>query len=175
MVGGDDPVSTYPLLFAFPALMAFAAASDLLTMTIPNRVSLALVVGFVAVALFGGVGVQAIGLHVAAGAVVLAVTFAFFAFGWIGGGDAKLAAATALWLGFDPLPDYLIATAIGGGVLTVAILMLRRVSLPDFAKGWTWLARLHHPDCGVPYGIALAAAALVVYPHSEIWLAGLAA
>ena len=57
---------------------------------------------------------QAILLHVAAGAAVLAVTFALFAFGWIGGGDAKLAAATALWLGFDTLPDYLMLAADRG-------------------------------------------------------------
>ena len=67
------------------------------------------------------------------------------------------------------------ATAIGGGGLTVAVLMLRWVSLPGFARRWTWLARLHNPDCGVPYGIALAAAALLVYPRSDIWLGGFAA
>lgn len=164
----------YPLLIAFPALMAFAAASDLLTMTIPNQLSLALVAGFAMLATFGGFSLEAIGLHVAAGLAMLVVTFAFFAFGWIGGGDAKLAAVTALWLGFEPLPDYLILTALGGGVLSVSILLLRRWPLPGFARGWTWLARLHDPNCGVPYGIALAAAALLVYPRSEIWLGALA-
>ena len=83
-------------LVIFPALMAYAAASDLLTMTIPNRVSLALVISFAAFAVFGGLSWDAVLMHVAAGALVLAVCFGMFAFGWIGGGDAKLAAATAL-------------------------------------------------------------------------------
>jgi prepilin peptidase CpaA len=154
--------------------MAFAAASDLLTMTIPNKLSVALVFGFVVLAGLGGLSGQAILLHIAAGSAVLAVTFALFAFGWIGGGDAKLAAATALWLGFEPLPDYFITAALGGGVLTALVLLLRWAPLPAFALGWTWLSRLHDRQSGVPYGIALAAAALLVYPQSEIWTVSLA-
>ena len=92
-------MSETALLLIFPALMAYAAASDLLTMTIPNRLSLALVAGFAAFAILAGLSMQAVLLHLGAGAAVLAASFALFAFGWIGGGDAKLAAATALWLG----------------------------------------------------------------------------
>jgi prepilin peptidase CpaA len=40
--------------------------------------------------------------------------------------------------------------------------------------GWPWLERLHAPRTGVPYGIALAAAALVVFPESPIWKAVIA-
>ena len=162
------------LLVLFPVLMAYAGASDLLTMTIPNRLSLALVAGFLALAWFGGLTTESILLHVVAGAVVLAGTFALFAFGWIGGGDAKLAAATALWLGFNPLPDYLFTAAIAGGALTLAILVMRFLPLPGFTLGWSWLQRIHDRRSGVPYGIALAAAALAVYPQSEIWTAALA-
>ena len=162
------------LLVVFPTLMAFAAASDLLTMTIPNRLSILLVVGFAVLAILGGLSLEAVLLHVAAGGAVLTVTFALFAFGWIGGGDAKLAAATALWLGFETLPDYFMAAAIGGGLLTALILVLRWAPLPSFTLGWTWLSRLHDRQSGVPYGIALAAAALLVYPQSEIWTVSLA-
>src|SRR5690348_14857479 len=88
-------------LLLFPALMAFAASSDLLTMTISNRISLILAGGFLVLAVSIGMPLTEIGMHIAAGFAVLAVAFACFAFGWIGGGDAKLAAATALWLGFD--------------------------------------------------------------------------
>jgi prepilin peptidase CpaA len=162
------------LLVLFPVLMAYAAASDLLTMTIPNQLSLALVASFLVLAFIGGLAPQAILLHVLAGGVVLAGTFAMFAFGWIGGGDAKLAAATALWLGFNLLPDYLFTAALGGGVLTLAILGLRALPLPRFALGWAWLCRMHDRQSGVPYGIALAGAALAVYPQSEVWTAALA-
>src|SRR5215469_12121996 len=94
-------------LLLFPALMAFAASSDLFTMTISNRVALILVAGFFALALHSGMAPVAVLWHVAAAMAVLSVTFVFFARGWIGGGDAKLAAATALWLGFDHLMAYL--------------------------------------------------------------------
>src|SRR4029077_3485610 len=95
-------------LSLFPALMAFAAASDLLTMTISNRVSLALVAGFLIVALASGMGLSDILLHAGAGAAVLTVAFACFAMGWVGGGDAKVAAAAALWFGFADLMNYLV-------------------------------------------------------------------
>jgi prepilin peptidase CpaA len=83
-------------LLLFPALMAFAAASDLFTMTISNRVSLLLGAGFLVLAIASGMGPTEILLHVGAGAIVLAVAFLCFAMGWIGGGDAEIAAAAAL-------------------------------------------------------------------------------
>ncbi|KAA2234993.1 A24 family peptidase [Salinarimonas soli] len=162
-----------PILLLFPALMAYAAASDLLTMTIPNRISLALVAGFAALVLLGFVPIKDVPMHLAAGALVLVACFGMFAAGWMGGGDAKLAAVTALWLGFDPLLDYLLVTAVAGGALTLGLLAMRGVPLPAFALGWTWLTRLHDRKTGIPYGIALAGAALLVYPESPVWRAGL--
>ncbi|MBV9077853.1 MAG: prepilin peptidase [Methylobacteriaceae bacterium] len=161
------------LLIVFPALVLFAGASDLLTMTIPNRVSLALVAGFVSVAAIGGLSVEAIALHVAAGAAVLVVTFLMFARGWVGGGDAKLASATALWLGFGQLPDYLYIAAMAGGALSLVILAFRRLPRGLVERGGAWCMRFHDPASGVPYGVALAAAALAVYPQTELWLAAL--
>lgn len=161
------------LLVLFPLLMAFAASSDLFTMTIPNELMVALVAAFAVMAALAGFSLDVVLMHLAAGALILVVTFAMFAFGWIGGGDAKLAAATALWLGFGVLIDYLMIAAILGGVLTLALLALRQHPLPAFAARWGWLAHLHDHRTGVPYGIALAAAALAVYPHSELWAAAL--
>jgi prepilin peptidase CpaA len=156
-------------LLLFPALMAFAASSDLFTMTISNKVSLALAAGFLALALAIGMGPAEIGMHVAAAAVVLVVAFVFFAQGWVGGGDAKLAAAVSLWFGFDHLLQYLVDAALLGGVLTFAIINFRLVPLPPRIEQWAWVARLHEKKGGVPYGIALAAAALLVYPDT-IWM-----
>src|SRR5499426_3030817 len=109
-------------LLLFPALMAFAASSDLLTMTISNRLSLALAGGFFLLIAVTGMSLYAFGMHLAAGGVVLVVAFAFFSQGWIGGGDAKLAAATALWFGFDHLLPYLVYASLFGGALTLALL-----------------------------------------------------
>ncbi len=158
-------------LFLFPALMAFAASSDLLTMTISNRLSTALAGGFFMLTLITGLSLYAFGMHLAAAAVVLVIAFVFFSQGWIGGGDAKLVAATALWFGFDYLLDYLIYASLFGGALTLAIIQFRKLPLPAVLARRTWILRLHETGGGVPYGIALAAAALVVYPKTG-WMPG---
>jgi len=156
-------------LILFPALMAFAAASDLLTMTISNRIAIILVGGFLALAIAGGMAPMQILSHLGAGALVLVVSFGFFSCGWIGGGDAKLAAATALWFGFDLLFTYVLYASVLGGVLTLLLLQFRLMPLPGLLAGQVWAQRLHRKDGAVPYGIALAAAALVVYPESP-WM-----
>jgi prepilin peptidase CpaA len=153
-------------LLLFPALMAFAASSDLLTMTISNRLSLALAGGFFLLALITGMSLHSFGMHLAAAGVVLVIAFVFFSRGWIGGGDAKLAAATALWFGFDHLLDYMLYASLFGGALTLAILQFRKLPLPSVLARQAWILRLHETGGGVPYGIALAAAALAVYPKT---------
>jgi prepilin peptidase CpaA len=154
------------VLGLFPAAMAFAAASDLVSMTISNRVSIGLVLSFFLVAGLVGLPLVEIGHHVLACLLVLAVSFVFFTFGWIGGGDAKLAAATALWLGFPLLLEYLMVAALIGGALTLLLLELRRVPLPAALAEQRWIARLHSIENGIPYGIALAAAGLIVYAET---------
>jgi prepilin peptidase CpaA len=166
---GDSMISP-AFQIVFPLLVIYAAVSDLFTMTIPNRVSLLLVGGFLACALLAGLPPNDLLVHAACGLSVLAVGFAMFAFRWVGGGDVKLAAATALWIGSDQLVEFLVLAALGGA-LTLAILFLRSLPLPAFALGWNWLSRLHDRTGGVPYGIALAAAALVVYPTTAFWKA----
>jgi prepilin peptidase CpaA len=156
-------------LLLFPALMAFAAASDLLTMTIPNRVSLALVAGFVALSLASGMGATDMLSHVGAGAAVLAIAFTCFAMGWVGGGDAKVAAAASLWFGFAHLLNYLVYASLFGGALTLLLLQFRQWPLPLRLASQGWLLRLHAKDSGIPYGIALAIGALMIYPETE-WI-----
>jgi prepilin peptidase CpaA len=156
-------------LMLFPALMAFAASSDLFTMTISNRISLALIAGFLVLALLGGMSAHAMLLHAGAGAAVLAVAFACFAMGWVGGGDAKVAACVALWFGFDHLFNFLIYASLFGGALTLLLLQFRQWPLPYPLSGQPWLNRLHDRQSGIPYGIALALGALMVYPDTD-WI-----
>jgi prepilin peptidase CpaA len=101
--------------------------------------------------------------------LVLAAGFALFAHGLAGGGDAKLAAAIALWFGFDRLVDYALLSGLLGGALTLAILMFRLLPLPHWLARQNWVAQIHQLDAGVPYGIALAAAALAIYPSTS-WM-----
>lgn len=166
-------LSLIAVLVIFPAAMAYAAASDLVTMTIPNWLCLTLVAAFGLCAASAGFGWSAAGWHLAAGLLVLAICFGLFAAGWIGGGDAKLAAATALWLGFEQLLPYLVVASLFGGLLAVVLVKLRESPLPSVAKGWAWAQRLHGIEKGIPYGLALGIAALVVLPNTAIWRAAI--
>jgi prepilin peptidase CpaA len=158
-------------LFAFPAAMAFAGAMDLFSMTIPNKISLALIGAFFVAAPLAGLSLEAISWHVAAGLLVLAITVAMFFMGWIGGGDAKLTAAVALWVGFDLVLTYVVWASFLGGALSIAILAFRNLPLPAFAVKQPWIARLHAPRGGIPYGIALSIAGVLVYPETAIYSA----
>ncbi|MBJ3784647.1 A24 family peptidase [Devosia sediminis] len=161
-------MSTLALLI-FPAAMAFAASSDLLTMRISNRLVLFLAASFCVVALAVEMPLQQFALHVACAFVVLVVGFTFFALRWIGGGDAKLAAATTLWLGFGLTLPYLAYTALLGGALTLIVLALRRLPLVPMIARFRWLERLHDEKQGVPYGVAMAVAGLLTYSHTAIY------
>jgi len=123
-------IKDFFLLTIFPGAMALAAATDLFTMTVPNRLALALAAFFFVAAPLAGLGWSDIGLHVALAQAALVATFALFSFGWIGGGDAKLFAATCLWLGPEALFTYSIYTALIGGALRLTLLFWRGVPLP---------------------------------------------
>lgn len=159
------------VLTLFPVLMFYAALSDVLTMTIANWVSIALVAAFCVVAFLSSMSLAEFGWNVSCGLAVLVVTFFFFARGWIGGGDAKLASATSLWLGWSNVDDYSVLFALFGGILTLVILLIRFGSMPAFLADRAWMQRLRDKTNGVPYGVALACAAMIVYPETSIWLA----
>jgi prepilin peptidase CpaA len=130
---------------------------------------LLLAAGFVVLALAIGMPLEQFALHVACATLVLVVAFVLFALGWIGGGDAKLAAATTLWLGFGLTLPYIVYAGLAGGALTLVILLLRRLPLTPFIARHAWLERLHNAKSGVPYGIALAVAGLLTYSNSAIY------
>ena len=159
------------ILTIFPGAMALAAATDLLTMTVPNRLALALGALFFLVAPLAGLDWQDIGLHVALALAALALVFVLFSCGLIGGGDAKLFAATCLWLGPEAVLPYTIYAALIGGALTLLLLFWRGLPLPVMLSSQGWLVRLHSPKEGVPYGIALAASGLLVYPDTAFMAA----
>ncbi|HEY8576098.1 MAG TPA: prepilin peptidase [Devosia sp.] len=161
-------MSTLAMLI-FPLGMAFAASSDLLTMRISNKLVLLLVAGFFGLALIINLPLQQLGMHVLCAFAVLAAGFAMFALRWIGGGDAKLAAATTLWLGFGLTLPYLVYAGLLGGALTLSVLALRAMPLNPVITRFAWLERLHDRKQGVPYGIALAIAGMLVYADSSIF------
>ncbi|WP_298982741.1 prepilin peptidase [uncultured Roseibium sp.] len=156
------------VLVIFPMLVAFGGVSDLLTMTIRNRVTILLISGFCLLALASGLPLQAWGLHALGFAVVFVPCFVFFAFNWMGGGDVKFISAISLWIGFTPeLAAFAILVAIYGMVLTIGLLLMRqKLIVPIILIQQDWFARLHDRKSGIPYGIAISIAGLQVYPHT---------
>jgi prepilin peptidase CpaA len=103
-----------------------------------------------------------------AAALVFAVGFACFAMGWMGGGDVKFASAVALWLGWGHLLDYAVTFSVYGGLLTLLALFSDRVLDPLPALKVGFLARFQEHR-RVPYGVALSAAALQIFPET-LWM-----
>jgi len=157
----------------FPAAMIYAGIMDLLTMKIRNIVVLVVAVSYFVFAPLAGFTLYEIAMSLAVAAAVFIVTFGFFAAGWIGGGDAKLAAVTALWFGWEHAMPYFLYGAIAGGALTLAIIGFRSMLLPASFYRHEWVVRLHQSKSGIPYGAAFALAALIVFPQTD-WLAKIA-
>jgi prepilin peptidase CpaA len=153
----------------FPLLVLIAALTDATTYLIPNRLSAALALAFIPAALVMGLSPAVIGLCVIVGLVALLVGVGMFAAGWIGGGDAKLFAAAALWLGWPAVEPLLVWTAIAGGALAVCLLAARKATYLSLAtRGPAWVGRLLEPKGDVPYGVAIAFGALAAFPASAI-------
>ncbi len=163
------------IFVVFPFCMVFAAVSDTLSMTIANRIPLLLLGVFAVVAPLSGMAWADFGLHFAAGAIVLAVTFGLFALGGMGGGDAKLLAASSVWMGLNMhLVGYLVTSAFLGGVLTLAILAYRNSGLAAYTGHNMFLRHFADTKGGVPYGIALGLGGLLTYPDSPMMVWALA-
>lgn len=150
-------------LAAFAALLLYAAGSDVARLTIPNWVSLALAGVFLAAALALGMPLGEIGMHFLFGFAVLAVGFFLFQANIIGGGDAKLLAAAAVWTGFAAFMPLMFWTAVAGGVMALSMLAARRLvkqaeTHPPFVN------RLLEDKGGIPYGVAIMAGGLMAIP-----------
>lgn len=153
------------MAFGFSALfMGFllaAAICDLRDLRIPNALCLAMAaLGPVAVVL--AIPTEgALRGALLAGVATLAVTWTMFELGWFGGGDAKLAAAAALWLGGPATLAFALATAIFGAVLAAVLLVLSRWDGARATLGPAWRERLGAARLQVPYAVGMAPGGLV--------------
>jgi prepilin peptidase CpaA len=140
-----------------PVLIVWAGATDLLTGTIPNPVVLLLTACFAVFTLAAGLDRAQLFSHLLCACLVLTFGFVLFSQGWIGGGDAKLLAGAALWFGFEYILPFLAGVALAGGAMASLYLC---VNIARDRLGLT-AARL----VTIPYGAAIAAGALAVFPH----------
>lgn len=157
------------VLLALPALLLVAACWDLASFTIPNFINVAVIAIFPLFALAAGLPLTVVGFHLLAGFIGLAAGFLLFALGYIGGGDAKLFAGVALWMGFSDLLPYALLASVFGGFLTLILLTVRQWPLPEVLAQQPWILKLHDARSGVPYGVALTAGAFILLPYTEIF------
>ncbi len=162
------------LLAILPALVIIAGLKDLTSMKIPNWISGLLILGFFPAALFFGLTPAAIGIHLGVAAAALLIGMGLFALNLLGGGDVKLMAAACLWLGLSGSGVFVLATAIIGGVFSLALLVSRAWLQPWVSAGPGWFVQLMEPKGHIPYGVAIAAGALVAWPASPLMTAFLA-
>lgn len=156
------------LAASLPAAAISAAILDARTFTIPNWLTAGLAAAYVPAALAAGIGWADLGLSLCVGAVALLVSFALFSAGWFGGGDAKMLASLSCWMGPGQILPFLLYSSLAGGGLALLILAFRALPLPALARRPV-LRRLHDKRRGVPYGIALGLAALLLTPQTEVW------
>ncbi len=156
------------MLSVLPALVIAAAISDLTTMTIPNWISAILVVAFFPAAFLVELSPWLLLTHVGVGFAALVAGAGMFALRWIGGGDAKLMAAACLWLGLQGSGAFLLWTGVIGGGFCLLLIAARSSPLPISAFGPPWVGRLMEPKGDIPYGVAIAAGALMAFPASGL-------
>jgi prepilin peptidase CpaA len=161
-------IATTAALLAFPVLMIAAALCDVATMTIPNRISIALVPAFFLAAWLARMPLGDIGVHVGVGLAALVVMAGCFAMGWLGGGDAKLLAAASLWIGPMAAGPFLMFTAFAGGLLALTLLVARTMAKSSADRGPAWLRQLLTPKGAIPYGVAIATGAIAAFPGAGL-------
>ncbi len=157
------------LLMLFVGAMVFAAYRDLVSYTIPNFLSLFLLVLFPFFAFASGMSFGDVGVHFLTGGCVLLLGILAFAFNVLGGGDAKLLSAAALWFGWPNVLGYVLMAAFFGGGLAFFLLLARKATWPAKAYAMGWTARLLDKKQGVPYGVALALAAIMLLQQSRVF------
>ena len=152
---------------AFAFLVVYAILADLSALRVPNWIPLALAALFIAYAA-PMQNPHGFAVHTLVGGVVLAATFALFALGVMGGGDAKLISALALWMGPAHLGPFLLLLALLGGLTALALLGLRQLLLLDqpleSRPALAWPAEWARAG-KLPYALPIGIAALIVGPE----------
>lgn len=154
----------------FAGLLVYAACSDIARLIIPNWVSIALVASFPLFALAHGMTAIEIGAHLLFGFAVLGVGFGLFAAQIIGGGDAKLLAAAAVWTGYASLLPLIFWMALSGGLMAL-ILMQARKWVPYVEGAPAFVNKLLVRGSGIPYGVAIMVGGLMAIPSLPFVLA----
>lgn len=149
--------------YVIAAILLYAAIMDIKTYTIENWISIVIIALFpIILFLNQGLEFSVLFYHLGTGIVMLLVGAGLFATGAFGGGDAKLIAAIAIWLGWKPLMPFLLIMSFAGGLLTLVILLIRKLDLFKKTKQ-EWLQKMREKDRGIPYGVAISIAGIFFF------------
>lgn len=157
-----------PLALVLPLIAVAAAVHDVGTYKIPNWMSAVLLVAFIPAAIAVGMGPRAIAVDALIGLLALFAGMGLFAANLLGGGDAKIMAAMAPFMGLVALPQFLLFTALAGGLVALIVLLARKAPAAVRSRGPQWWRRLLTPGQPLPYGVAICVGALAAYPFARI-------
>jgi prepilin peptidase CpaA len=151
-------IATLGLLCVLAALLIVAAATDIRSRIISNRLNLTIAVLAVPFWIAAGLSGQAMLLQVGVAVAVLLVFGCCFALGMMGGGDVKLLAALALWLPLGTMAAMLVWMALAGGVLTIGMVAFHKL-------------RRNPGQPEIPYGVAIVASAMLFVTNDILTIA----
>lgn len=161
------------VLFLFCLLLALGVGvlsglSDIRGMVIPNAYSL--IIGASFFIAFAGLYMVGKGHvfaslygHLLAAGLMFAATLLMFVTRTMGAGDSKLATVFALWAGLKGLAPFLLFTALGGGLLALAAIILQKKKPFSSPSKGSWMERVQNGESKVPYGVAIVFGALVAF------------
>lgn len=161
-----------------PVFLIIAAAGDVLSLRIPNWITLPMALLFFPMALLTGMPLHEFGQHLLAGIILFVAGFVFFQFNLFGGGDAKLMAAAGLWFGTSQTMPFLFGTALAGGILALLVgawssfHMLWEIHGSDWTFGSVG-KQLRALKPNVPYGLAFAIGGILAFRETW-WVTSLA-
>ena len=164
----------YGFFLILPLMVFLAGAFDLYTYHIPNIISVILIGGFYIFACFSpNMTWEMIGYHTITGLGALIVCFTLFCFGMFGGGDAKILATSALWIGPADILHYFVAVTMAGGALAIAIYLFRAQACYPIILRVKWLSSLYfgngtHKN-SIPYAVAIAVGLFVTLNNTHIF------
>lgn len=149
--------TAYLICGVFTAAMIWVVFTDLRWRIIPNWLVLGLLGLYPVAVLWASPAPSHTLLSVIVAGVLFLMCFFAFNSGWMGGGDAKLIPVVGLWLGAGLTVPFLVYATALGGIITAGYLLRHRASPSD-------------QPLVVPYGPAIAVAALALFPNTD-WAA----
>ena len=154
-----------------PVLLIIAAASDVLSLRIPNWLNMLTALLFFPMAWATGMPLSEFGIHLMVGIALFFAGFLFFQLGLFGGGDAKLMAAAGLWFGTAQALPFLVMTVLAGGVLALCVgiwtVIVMQMEIQISEERWAGFGkRLSALKPNVPYGLAFAVGGILAFRDS---------